>query len=117
MYLLPSDFDVAVFADRQITDISVTANTAVFAFGSDLYVTVWGAVEVARAGGAPARLDVPFASEEVDALRGARVRSAGVHDRATVALELERQDVLRFLDDGDAYESYEIGYRRRTIIV
>ncbi len=116
MYGLPADFDGSVFVGREVVEVSFTVNTVHVVFEGDTSITI-GSRFVLQLGEVREEQAVPVKSSSLMALIGRSVRLVYASPDGTLRLQFEGGDALTCLDDSKMYESYQIHFSGREIIV
>ena len=116
MYGLPEDFDGSIFVGLELVEVSFTVNTVHLAFDADVSITI-GSRFILHVGGAREEHAVPAKSSNITALIGRSVRLVDANPDGTLRLQFDGGDALTCLDDSKVYESYQIHFPGREIIV
>jgi len=116
VYGLPDDFDGSVFVGLELVEISFTANTVHLAFDADVSITI-GSRFILHVGGTREEHDVPVKTSSLTALIGRSVRLVDANPDGTLRLQFDGGDALTCVDDSKVYESYQIHFAGREIII
>jgi hypothetical protein len=116
MYGLPSDFDPAIFTNRELERVTFGANVIVLGFSNDLTVSISGSLPYEDVSGVE-RIDrPPTASTRLIGLVGQSIRGVDLKSPKELLLRFERGSVT-LLDDSEFYECYLIHDGDREIVV
>jgi hypothetical protein len=121
MYGLPEDFDGSFFVGRSVYTVAFSSGVMQLIFDEGVSIGLFASYECHFAGDETIiesrRDDSPITSSRLMQLVGCEVVSVNSEREGTLTLHFDKGHIFRCLDDKNGYESYDIGYGNKRIIV
>lgn len=117
MYRLPKDFDGSFFIEKRLEQVCITENQITFHFEGDISISSLSEFIHWDPNGSKKGFIVPIMQCDFLNLIGRSVAEWSSDLDGTLQLTFEGTHRLEFLDTSEQYESYEICFDDKTIIV
>ncbi len=118
MYGLPNNTDLSFFRGKLLLQVCIGYNEVILRFSDDLSVTLQTDIGHKKAGVCMAlyKTMIPSASVLVNLLHTSIV-NASAEPPGTLVLEFSNNEMLEIYDTSQQYESYQIVYGDKMIVV
>jgi hypothetical protein len=117
MYGLPENFDASFFVGQTLEMVSFNANQLYLHFSGKITITVESTFSYQSGNTQPATIRVPVKQSNLMQLLEHTVSKASGDRNGTLTLVFDNDDLLQCFDSSKSYESYQIKYGNRTIVV
>ncbi|MBI4232313.1 hypothetical protein HY605_03715 [Candidatus Peregrinibacteria bacterium] len=119
MYGLSADFDTSIFVGKMLECVVFGINIIHFRFDDELSISLESSFKHRMSRDQKERevIQVPVSDSHLMRLTGKVVVSAKVECPGTLTLEFEDGQVLSCIEDSSLYESYQITYGEKWVIV
>lgn len=121
MYGLPEDFDGTFFIGRSVLMVGFSLGMTELIFDEDVSLGLFASYECSFADSENnieyRRDESPITLSRLMQLIGCKVKSVDAERCGTLTLYFDKGHVFRCFDDTSGYESYDIGYKDKRIIV
>jgi hypothetical protein len=118
MYGLPADFDGKILIGRNLEQVSFTENQILLNFDRDVSIDIGSAFSHRPLESIfTARTEVPVTVSDLMWLLGRSVSDASGDDEGTLRVRFDNGHIVEIFDTSPQYESYQIRYGEKVIIV